>query len=87
MTEPIELEVARNQPVKSVVDVLEDWLEDAKSGQLRGLLLVGDMVENDIRRAYVGEYRYSDMVYACELAKADLLAAAKESDRPVERDK
>ena len=86
MTEPTELGVARARPVENLVSVLEDWLADAKSGRLRSLLLVGDTVGGKIQRAYVGEYTFADMVYSCELAKADLLEAAKAEDSPLDRD-
>ncbi len=85
MTKPVELGVARNLPVESVVSTLEEWLGDAKSGELRGLLLVGQRTGEEIRRAYAGEYTYPDMVYACELAKFDLISRAKEDDRDVDR--
>jgi hypothetical protein len=86
MTEPVQLGVAQTEPVAVVVETLEEWLKDAKSGELRGLMLVGQITGDRTRRAYAGDYTYPEMSHSCLLGIFDLIEAAKEGDSPVERD-
>jgi len=85
MTPPTTLKVASATPNEQTVATLKRWLADAESGELRGILLIGQVTGSRVRRAYAGEYTFPELTHACELAKHDLLHAAMEFDEELDQ--
>ena len=68
--EPISLEAKRNEPDEEIVRILREWLTLAKSGELRSLCIVGDVI-------YDGKADFVRYGVVCE----DLLHAASMSEQ------
>lgn len=55
MSDPVQLRQAEADPDARVVDALEGLLERARSGELRGFVLVGSLTGDETAVVFVGE--------------------------------
>ena len=81
--EPIVLHSAELKPDNEVVARLKEWLEDAESGNLVGVLLLGVTAGRTNRRTRTGSIRFADSVYLLRVMEHDVLQEAAEADTPV----
>lgn len=70
----VELKWPSNE---DLVSMLEDWLEDAKAGSLRGAVIVGIYQDNTVESDFSGMANGLQTVGALEVAKQDLLESLK----------
>ena len=66
------------EPSPACVEVLEVWLEMAKSGHITGAVLAGQCCDGSAQYAVGGRIGGYSLVGALELAKADLVGAMRD---------
>lgn len=76
--EPVLLKAVEREPDRLTVQILERYLEAAKTGELRGVFIVAIKVGGGIRRCWGGDYEYGDVIQACEQVKFDLMMEARD---------
>jgi len=70
----IDLSVARSEPVASVVDMFEDLLRRAKSGEVRSAIVCGTCAGGTIYHAHdTAEGGRFELIGAVEAVKARIL--------------
>jgi hypothetical protein len=77
MTQPIRLSDANREPDPDVIHALERLLEEARSGELRGVFILTNYADCMSRRA-VGQWSERDAVFACEFWKKRVLEESEE---------
>ena len=74
VSQPPSLEEVRLQPVASVVAALEDLLQRAREGEVRGFAMVACADRRDVGTIYEpGDSSIADLVYGVEVVKARLM--------------
>jgi hypothetical protein len=69
----LQLSVVGPDYSKPVISALEELMESARNGQLRGFTMVGRVAGGDTVRIRVGELNYKDVIAECELIKFDAI--------------
>ena len=70
---------------QEVVGILEEWLEHAKAGRLRGVILAGP-IEDGMGYAWRGFWRLSEALGTLEFAKHALLTQNYNESRGIEEE-
>lgn len=74
---PTPLRVAKLEPNKAVVDALKYWLSQAKTGRIRGLILLGVTGKGTHIRSSQGEMGDASAVYLAQLVISDGIEGGK----------
>jgi hypothetical protein len=67
------------EPPPACVEVLEAWLEKARSGQIVGVLLVGQCRDGSVDTEVDGRLDGCQLIGALELAKADIVEVMRDA--------
>lgn len=81
---PIQFKLTTLEPVDSVVQILRHWLAEAKTGKLRGVILLGVEGRGDHIRASKGEIGDATAILLAQLVIADGIDAARAREGQIE---
>lgn len=65
------------KPNQAVINALRGWLETAKSGELRGVVLLGVNADDTNVRSQAGEMGYANTVYLCQVTAQEIIHEAR----------
>lgn len=82
--EPTPLRPVELEPNPEVVDTLRYWLGEAKSGRLRGVILLGTTTSGSHIRSSKGEMGDANAVYLATLTIDDAVRDAQRREHPYE---
>ena len=72
-TEPLTLRAVGDEPDAEVVEKLKNWLKLAESGELRSLLLVGELVGPETKSGSAGSINVPDAVWKLKVIERHLM--------------
>ena len=76
-TEPTPLRVAKLEPNEDVVNTLKYWLSEARTGRIRGIILLGVTGKGTHIRSSQGEMGDASAVYLAQLVIHDGIESGK----------